>query len=80
MEEFLNILAAPVENGGMNLRFVSSKIKEHYANENERFKKYTGVRLIGAQAISCARYSLHIIDDIKDESNNDYQKIKLLAL
>ena len=62
------------------MRFVSSKIKEHYANKNKRFKKYTGVRLIGVHALSCTPYTLHIINAIKGESDNDYQKVKLLAL
>ena len=79
MAEFLNTLGSSIDTGGCNLKFIAKRIEEHYENKSERYKKYT-IRLIGAQAISLSRYSLRLIDVMKDENDTNVQNIRLIVL
>ena len=80
MEEFLAVLGASLDKGGCNLKFVASKIREHYMDKQHCFNKFPGVRIIGAQAITLARYSLRLIDSIIGDSDSKYELIRLMAL
>ena len=80
MEEFLAVLGASLNKGGCNLKFVASKIREHYMDKKHCFNKFPGVRLIGAQAITLARYSFRLIDSIIGDSDSKYELIRLMAL
>ena len=64
---------------GCGLKFVSSKIREHYQNEGKRYNKLP-VRLIGKQAIALARYSYHLVDTLVCGDESEAQVIKRLAL
>ena len=82
---FLETLKAPVkqcdETGrlGCGMKFIAKSILEQYEKPNERFN-VLNVRLIGAQAISLARYSFRLIDELKYNGENPNEKLKRLAL
>lgn len=83
--EFLETLKAPVKQAtensrlGCGLKFIAKSILEQYEKPNERFKKLD-VRLIGAQAISLARYSFRLIDELKSPNENPNEMLKRIAL
>ena len=56
VDKFLIALGDSVTTGGCGLKFIATKIKEHYDDKNTRSNKL-GTRLIGAQAIALTRYS-----------------------
>ena len=64
---------------GCNLAFLSTKVREHYADEAKRCNKLS-VRLIGAQAIALARYSYRIVDSLQTANETDGEILRLLAL
>ena len=80
MEEFLAVLGTSLDKGGCNLKFVASKIHEHYMDKKHSFNKFPGIRLISAHAITFACYSLRLIDSIIGDSDSKYELIRLMAL
>ena len=77
--EFLDVLKLPVDASGCGLKFVAMKIEEHYKNDKERNKKLS-TRLIGAQAIALARYSLRIVDVLEMNNESGWMRIRRLAM
>ena len=61
------------------LAYLSTKVKEHYADETKRANKLS-VRHIGAQAIPLARYSYRIVDSLQTANENEGKKLQRLAL
>lgn len=83
-QKFIEVLRAPVkvnDDGhiGCGLNFIAKNIEEHYNRPNDRLKKLQ-VRLIGAQAISLARYSYRLVDVLKNDDEDQTQLLKRLAL
>ncbi|CAB3999878.1 Hypothetical predicted protein [Paramuricea clavata] len=64
---------------GCGLAFLSTKVREHYADEAKRSNKLS-VRLIGAQAIALARYSYRIVDSLQTANETEGEKLRQLAL
>jgi len=58
---------------------VARTIKEHFNDENSRFKKLT-FRLIGVQAISLARLSFRLVDALIIQEKSEIEKVKRIAL
>ena len=80
LEEFnanANISSTAIE--GCGLKFLSSKIREHYQDEGKRYNKLP-VRLIGKQAIALARYSYRLVDTLVCKDESEAQVAKRLAL
>ena len=61
------------------MKFIARAIEEQYQKPNERFKKLD-VRLIGAQAISLARYSFRLVDQLQYQNEYKAEIIMRLAL
>ena len=78
-KEFIEIIKKPASSQGCNLKYIGEAIDKHYVNESTRFKTLT-IRLIGAQGISLARYSVRVVDQLKDASDDANQQLLLLAL
>ena len=78
-KEFIEIIKKPASSQGCNLKYIGEEIDKHYVNESTRFKTLT-IRLIGAQGISLARYSVRVVDQLKDVSDDANQQLLLLAL
>jgi hypothetical protein len=55
---------------GCGLAFLSTKVREHYADEAKQSNKLS-VRLIGAQA----RYSYRIVDSLETANETDGEKL-----
>ena len=72
-------LGDSVTTGGCGLKCIATKIKEHCDDKNTRSNKL-GIRLIGAQAIALARYSLRIVDQIKDIDDTPTTKMQMVVL
>lgn len=67
------------EMRGCGLAYLSTKVREHYADEAKRANKFS-VRLIGAQAIALARYSYRIVDSLQTANETEGEKLRRLAL
>ena len=78
-KEFIEIIKKPASSQGCNLKYIGEEIDKHYANESTRSKTLT-ICLIGVQGISLARYSVRVVDQLKDESDDANQQLLLLAL
>lgn len=62
------------EMRGCGLAYLSTKVREHYADEAKRANKFS-VRLIGAQAIALARYSYRIVDSLQTANETEGEKL-----
>ena len=76
-EVFCKLLSLPVRSGGCGLKPICPMIKEHY--NHDKFKKLT-VRLIGAQAIKLSKYSLRLVDALKQGCQGKYSNIKFITI
>lgn len=79
IDSFLDVLSSSISSGGCGLKFIASKIREHYQDTNKRTNKL-GARLIGAQGIALAKYSFRLIDAMKDDDDTPAMKINLFAI
>ena len=79
MARFAKTRSISQDAEGCGLAFVAAKFKEHFENEKERYNVLS-FRLIGAQAISLARYSYRVIDSLAKDDESPQQSIKRLAL
>ena len=74
VDKLIEVLKTSVSKGGCGLKSVAVNIEEHYKNEAKRCNKLAN-RLIGAQAISLAKYGLRAVDVLKRDDESPLEKM-----
>ena len=71
--------ASQSQNIGCGLRYLVSKVKEHYDDTNRRHNKIR-TRLIGRQATALAQYAYRLVDALQFPNETPLHSLKRLAL